>query len=270
MSEFFTSLEQILYADDIDKKFNDFFNFIDDFKSKKMLFNHEAANVLKDNFHPNLRLKEVIKIKRIKEPNSKQSLAVFLHAIAHIEFSAINLALDTSYRFRFLPFDFYKDFLEVAEDEIRHFSLLEKALNELGYKYTDFEAHDTIHSACKATANSLKYRMAVVHRGLEAKGLDANVFVLKKIQNESLSLKKFLEETLKIILDDEINHVSKGDIWWKANKDEQESFIEICAKFKSYVLAGKILNKEARLKAGFDESELDELEDFYKNKHKFT
>ena len=91
---------------------------------------------------------------------------------------------------------FYKDWLEVAKDEMKHFKLLNQALEELNFEYGSFEAHENLEDALKATKNSLKYRMGVVHRGLEAKGLDANPFVLKKnskIQIIALSLfwKKF-------------------------------------------------------------------------------
>ncbi|EAI7391293.1 ferritin-like domain-containing protein, partial [Campylobacter upsaliensis] len=185
------------------------------------------------------------------------------HSIAHIEFSAINLALDASYRFKNLPLKFYKDWLEVAKDEMKHFKLLNQALEELNFEYGSFEAHENLEDALKATKNSLKYRMGVVHRGLEAKGLDANPFVLKKIQNSNHSIKPFLEEILQIILEEEIIHVKKGDFWWNFAKDERDDYLSLCRQFKEFNLAGKKLNDEARLKAGFSKQELEELKDFY-------
>ena len=158
---------------------------------------------------------------------------------------------------------FYKDWLEVAKDEMRHFKLLNRALEELNFKYGSFEAHENLEDALKATKNSLKYRMGVVHRGLEAKGLDANPFVLKKIQNSNHSIKPFLEEILQIILEEEIIHVKKGDFWWNFAKDERDDYLSLCRQFKEFNLAGKKLNDEARLKAGFSKQELEELKDFY-------
>lgn len=264
--EFFANLSKILYNNDTQDKFQAFFDFYDDFKSENLIFDHENEVLLKDNLHPSLSVKKAIKMRRVSTLKSNEALAKMLHSIAHIEFSAINLALDSAYRFRFLPRNYYKDWLEVADDEIKHFNLLEKALNELGYKYSDFAVHDNLESALKATATSLKYRMAVVHRGLEARGLDANPFVVKKLQNYPHSLKTFLEQILKIILDDEITHVHKGDIWWKFAKDDEDDFLQICKDFKEFSLAGKILHRQARKEVGFSEEELNELEAFYSQK----
>lgn len=266
--EFFTHLEKILYSHDNEHKFNEFKHFYDDFKCLRFEFDFESRVVLKDTLPSNLRLKAPMKIRRVRKVNSNEALAKMLHSLAHIEFCAINLALDSAYRFRGLEFDFYKDWLEVADDEIKHFKLLESALNEMGFKYTDFEVHDNLEAALKATTHSLKYRMGVVHRGLEARGLDANPFVLKKIQNTTHSLKPFLEEILALILKDEINHVHKGDVWWKLAKDEHDDYLALCKEFEQFSLAGKVLNKEARLKAGFDESEFAQLERFYQQRER--
>lgn len=268
--EFFTHLEKILYCLDNERKFAEFGHFYDDFKCLHFEFDFESRVALKDTLPLNLRLKAPMKIRRVRKISSNEALAKMLHSLAHIEFCAINLALDSAYRFRGLEFAFYKDWLEVANDEIKHFKLLESALNEMGFKYTDFEAHDNLEAALKATAHSLKYRMGVVHRGLEARGLDANPFVVKKIQGTTHSLKPFLEETLALILKDEISHVHKGDVWWKFAKDDNDDFLELCKDFKQFSLAGKVLNKEARLKAGFDESEFTRLEVFYQQRGKIT
>ncbi len=104
---------------------------------------------------------------------------------------------------------FYYDWLEVADEEIKHFKLLNSALKELGYKYGNFPVHDNLESALEATKDSLSFRMGVVHRGLEAKGLDANPFVVQKLQSSNHSIKNLLMEYLEIILNDEIKHVKK-------------------------------------------------------------
>lgn len=153
------------------------------------------------------------RIRRPKFVNSTHALAKIIHSVAHIEFNAINLALDASYRFKNLPLQFYYDWLEVADEEIKHFKLLNSALKELSYKYGNFPVHDNLESALEATKDSLSFRMGVVHRGLEAKGLDANPFVVQKLQSSNHSIKNLLMEYLEIILNDEIKHVKKGDTW---------------------------------------------------------
>lgn len=264
--EFFSHLEKILYETDNERKFAEFRHFYDDFQCEAFEFDFERKALLKDFLPANLRVKAPMKIRRVRHISSNEALAKMLHSLAHIEFCAIHLALDSAYRFRGLEFRFYKDWIEVADDEIKHFQLLEKALNEIGFAYADFEAHDNLQAALNATTHSLKYRMGVVHRGLEARGLDANPFVVRKLQNTTHPLKPFLEEILELILRDEITHVRKGDAWWKFAKDENDDFITLCKEFNKFSLAGKVLNKEARRKAGFDESEFARLEEFYRQR----
>lgn len=264
--EFFTKLEEILYSKDFQFKFDEFRHFYDDFKSSCFVFDFDRTVLLKDSLQPNLRIKEPMKIRRVRKLGSKQALAKMIHSIAHIEFCAINLALDSAYRFRGLEMSYYKDWLEVADEEIKHFCLLKQALNELGFKYGDFEVHINLENALKATAHSLKLRMGVVHRGLEARGLDANPFVVEKLNSTNHSIKPFLREILDLILKDEIAHVQKGDKWWRFAKEEKDDFIKLCKTYKQFNLAGRVLNKEARLKAGFDELELERLESFYQQR----
>lgn len=266
--EFFSHLEKILYEANNERKFAEFWHFYDDFKCGAFEFDFEQRAILRDFLPPNLRVKAPMKIRRVRQLTSNEALAKMLHSLAHIEFCAIHLALDSAYRFRGLEMRFYKDWVEVVDDEIKHFQLLEKALNEIGFAYADFEAHDNLQAALKATTHSLKYRMGVVHRGLEARGLDANPFVVKKLQGTTHPLKPFLEEILELILRDEITHVRKGDAWWRFAKDDNDDFIALCKEFKRFSLAGKVLNKEARRKAGFDEGEFTRLEAFYAQRGK--
>ena len=266
--EFFSHLEKILYSADNKRKFAEFRDFYDDFQCGAFEFDFEQKTILQDFLPQNLRIKAPMKVRRVRQISSNEALAKMLHSLAHIEFCAIHLALDSAYRFRGLKLSFYKDWVEVADDEIKHFQLIEQALNEIGFAYTDFEAHDNLQAALNATNHSLKYRMGVVHRGLEARGLDANPFVVKKLQNSTHPLKPFLEEILAVILRDEITHVRKGDAWWRFAKDDNDDFITLCKEFERFSLAGKVLNKEARRKAGFDESEFAELEAFYAQRGK--
>ncbi|BEK36885.1 ferritin-like domain-containing protein [Campylobacter coli] len=262
-TEFFNRLEKILYEQNIDNKFENFSTFYDDFKSQKLIFNHEQASIFKTNTNPNLKLLHPTRIRRPKFVNSTHSLAKIIHSIAHIEFSAINLALDASYRFKSLPQQFYIDWLEVADEEIKHFKLLNTALHELGYKYGDFAIHDNLEVALEATKDCLNLRMGVVHRGLEAKGLDANPFVVAKLESSNHPIKSLLKDTLGIILNDEIKHVKKGDNWWKFSNQNNYDFIEICKMFNQFSLAGKKLNIKARIEAGFSQAECEAIAQFY-------
>ena len=184
-----------------------------------------------------------------------------LHAIAHIEYSAIDLALDAAYRFIGLPKQYYTDWLEVADDEIRHFLMLEELLNELGAAYGDIEVHNALFEASQRT-QTLTERMAVVPRYLEANGLDATPMILTKLQK--LPKNEMIEKIIKklnIILEEEIDHVKKGDVWfnYSCKKDglSSEVYFEIIDKYYPQgFLRPKNLNTDARKEAGFSCKEL--------------
>ena len=204
------------------------------------------------------------KIRRPRHIKSVQSLAKVLHSIVHIEYSAIDLALDAMYRFRHLPLQYYRDWLIVALQEANHFRLLLDSLHSLGYEYGDFAVHSQLFDAQSATQD-FRDRMALLHRGLEANGLDANPFVVAKIERfEHESIPQILQ-TLETILHDEIEHVRKGDFWWRyANtKTSPEDFLAILQNFKQFHSVPKILNHKARLQAGFSAEELERLTQLY-------
>lgn len=204
------------------------------------------------------------KIRRPRHIKSVQSLAKVLHSIVHIEYSAIDLALDAMYRFRHLPLQYYRDWLIVALQEANHFRLLLDSLHSLGYEYGGFAVHSQLFDAQSATQD-FRDRMALLHRGLEANGLDANPFVVAKIERfEHESIPQILQ-TLEIILHDEIEHVRKGDFWWRyANtKTSPKDFLAILQNFKQFRPVPKILNHKARLQAGFSAEELECLTHLY-------
>ncbi len=184
-----------------------------------------------------------------------------IRAIAHIEFNAINLALDAVYRFRDMPAEFYRDWLKVAAEEAYHFSLLTTRLSALGYAYGDFSAHDGSWEMAQETAHDVLVRMALVPRVLEARGLDATPKIIARLQAIG---DKDTSEILQIILRDEIGHVAIGTHWFHYLCQQRD--LEPRATFRQLLalhLRGQVrgpLHRAARLQAGFAEEEMDELE----------
>ncbi|XP_014680055.1 PREDICTED: uncharacterized protein HI_0077-like, partial [Priapulus caudatus] len=133
-----------------------------------------------------------------------------IHAVTHIEFNAINLALDALYRFQHMPRDFYIDWLQVAAEEAHHFSLLRQRLEKMGYHYGDMPAHNGLWEMTVATDHDVLTRMALVPRVLEARGLDVTPGMmerLKKVDDQETV------DILTLILRDEIGHVAIGSRW---------------------------------------------------------
>lgn len=204
---------------------------------------------------------KVYKMRDFK-PSSNDKTVNFLHSIAHIEYSAIDIALDACYRFRGLPKEYYFDWLEVAMDERRHFEMLNGLLIEHGSHYSKLAVHDGLFVALKNTQHSLIDRMAVLPRFMEANGLDSNMFLLQKIKNDSS--KQNLITILKTIHKEEINHVKKGDKWFKfacfmQNKNHKEWINIVLSYYPNAFKTNRNIDKIARLKAGFSEDELDEI-----------
>lgn len=188
---------------------------------------------------------------------SIEGRAAFVHAIAHIEFNAINLAWDAVYRFRGLPTQFYADWVSVAADEARHFRMLAARLADLGAAYGDFDAHDGLWEMATRTADSCLARMALVPRVLEARGLDVTpgmIVRLRSVGDDATA------DILEIILREEIAHVAAGSRWfrWCCEREGLEpdaEFARLIALHARGSLRGPF-NREARLAAGFDTAEL--------------
>ncbi len=180
-----------------------------------------------------------------------------IHAICHIEFNAINLALDAAYRFRNMPDKFYQDWIQVAFEESQHFQLLNNYLIELGYQYGDFDAHNGLWKMTFETDYDVLSRMALVPRVLEARGLDAT----PKIQQRFRSSKfKPMVGLLDIIFKDEIGHVKIGNFWFhylckNRNLDPIKTFEDLIQKHIGESLRGPF-NIDARKSADFTDQEL--------------
>jgi uncharacterized ferritin-like protein (DUF455 family) len=187
--------------------------------------------------------------------------AALVHAVAHIEFNAIDLAWDAVYRFRDMPRAFYDDWVAVADDEARHFGLLAGRLAEHGYGYGDFDAHDGLWRMAVRTSHDCLARMALVPRVLEARGLDVTPHMIARLRAVGDLATVAILET---ILREEIAHVAAGSRWFqwccdRAGRDPQASFAALLAEYLPGPLKGP-LNREARIAAGFSAAELAWLE----------
>jgi uncharacterized ferritin-like protein (DUF455 family) len=183
--------------------------------------------------------------------------AALIHALAHIEFNAINLALDAIWRFSYMPENYYTDWLKVACEEAYHFSLLNAHLKTLGFGYGDFSGHNSLWEMVDRTKVDVLARMALVPRTMEARGLDASPPLRNKLAQAG---DKAAAEILDIILRDEIGHVAIGNYWFnwlcaQRNLDPVTTFEGLCAQYQAPKLKPPF-NLEARRKAGFSESEL--------------
>ncbi len=202
-------------------------------------------------------------VEKRRRLDTNEGKAVFLHAIAHIEYSAIDLGLDACYSFQGLPKEFYFDWLEVAAEECEHFLMLEKLLNKVGGKYGDYPVHSSLFEACRKSETLLK-RMAVVPRYLEAGGLDANKKMTEKVARLKDETAKDILGALAIILRDEIDHVSKGTKWFyyaceKEGVSPDAYFDIVESVLPNSVRQRESVNIEDRLKAGFKCEEIKKL-----------
>lgn len=191
---------------------------------------------------------------------SPQGRAVLIHALAHIEFNAINLALDVVWRFAGLPDAFYLDWLKVAREEAHHFQLLNHHLQTLGHEYGDFPAHDGLWHMAEKTRDDLLARLALVPRTLEARGLDASPLIRDKLSSVG---DKAGAAILDTILSDEIGHVAIGNHWYRwlctqRGLDPITTYTDLASRYAAPKLRGPF-NLAARREAGFSQEELDYL-----------
>lgn len=186
--------------------------------------------------------------------------AALMHSIAHIEFNAINLALDAVWRFPQMPEAFYQDWLQVAWDEVRHFRMLQTHLQSLGYDYGDFPAHEGLWNMCEATAHDATARMALVPRTLEARGLDATPIIQAKLRRVGTPVALQAIALLDVILAEEESHVAFGNLWYHWLCQQRGLDAAAYASEVALRLAAPRprppYNLAARARAGFTEAEL--------------
>lgn len=183
-----------------------------------------------------------------------------VHAIAHIEFNAINLALDAVYRFQNMPHHYYMDWCRVAAEEAQHFTMLSEYLESHGVAYGDYNAHNGLWEMAVKTDNDVMVRMALVPRVLEARGLDVTPSMINKLASTGDTK---LIAILQKIFDDEIGHVKIGSYWYKQlcedrGLDSEKTFLTLIDQYMQGAKFGPF-ESEAREKAGFSQSEMQGL-----------
>jgi len=199
-----------------------------------------------------------------RSPFTPEGRAALIHSICHIEFNAINLALDAAWRFDGMPEDFYRDWLRVADEEAQHFTLLHAHLQAMGHRYGDFTGHDGLWAMCKKTKDDIVARMALVPRTLEARGLDATPLIQAKLRRVNTADALAACAILDIILRDEIGHVAIGNRWyrWLCERDGLDPISHYRVLYRRHE-APRLkapFNLEARALAGFTEEELGALQ----------
>ncbi len=192
---------------------------------------------------------------------SEQGRLALIHAIAHIEFNAINLAWDAVQRFAGLPAAFYSDWIRVAREEARHFRLLRERLRAGGVDYGDFAAHNGLWEMAQRTAHDPLVRMALVPRMLEARGLDVTPGIMRRF--EEIGDRETVA-ALQVILHEEVGHVQFGSRWFgylceQRGLDAEETYFSLLESFLDDEIRCP-LHRQARRQAGFSEAELKRLE----------
>jgi uncharacterized ferritin-like protein (DUF455 family) len=205
-------------------------------------------------FLPELVLPKALKHRSMVTAEGRATL---IHAMTHIEFNAINLALDALWRFADMPREYYTDWLRVADEEAHHFSMLADHLQTLGYVYGDFPAHNSLWEMADKTRDDVLARIALVPRTMEARGLDATPKVRAKLAQAG-DLKA--AEIMGVILREEVRHVSIGNRWYaylcaQRGLEPIATYAQLALRYEAPILRGPF-NLEARRAAGFSEAEL--------------
>jgi uncharacterized ferritin-like protein (DUF455 family) len=199
-----------------------------------------------------------------RSPFTPAGHAALMHSIAHIEFNAIDLALDCVWRFDGMPEAFYRDWLRVATEEAEHFRMLEDHLNSQGYRYGDFPAHTGLWTMCANTAVDIVARMALVPRTMEARGLDATPLIQAKLAKVGTPAALEAQAILQVILSEEVGHVAAGNRWYQWLCDQHgldsAAFYAQAAIQYAAPRPKPPFNYAARLAAGFSRQELEKLD----------
>jgi uncharacterized ferritin-like protein (DUF455 family) len=250
----------ILVSADVKSKISKLYHLFDQYQQQRIALNVDCILNSQDFILPGRPAKPEL-VPPLQVPKRKmdtlEGRSTLLHSLAHIEFNAMNLALDAIWRFPNMPKQYYEDWLKVAKEEAYHFSLVSEYLKVLGSAYGDFPAHNSLWEMVERTADSVIARMALVPRTMEARGLDA----VPGIRDRFKQIKETRAvEILEIILKDEIGHVLIGNRWFnflcaKDNLSPIAAYRELAKKYRAPTLRGPF-NIEARKQAGFTAEEL--------------
>lgn len=254
----------ILANTDVQSKVSQLANLFNDYQAGRIVVNLSDKPTSQDLILPGRpNQPELVAPKFVpkRKMDTVEGRAILWHSLAHIEFNAMNLALDAIWRFSNMPKAYYEDWLRVAKEEAYHFSLINAHLQSFGFRYGDFPAHNSLWEMVERTTDSVIARMALVPRTMEARGLDAVPEIrdrFKQIKDERAV------EILEIILHDEIGHVLVGNRWFNflcANEGLSPivTYRELAEKYRAPTLRGPF-NFDAREKAGFTSEELELLE----------
>jgi uncharacterized ferritin-like protein (DUF455 family) len=254
----------ILANTDVQSKVSQLANLFDEYQAGRIDVNLAGNLDGQNNCLPGRPAKpELVAPKFVpkRKMDTVEGRAILWHSLAHIEFNAMNLALDAIWRFPNMPKAYYEDWLRVAKEESYHFSLINAHLQSFGFSYGDFPAHNSLWEMVERTTDSVIARMALVPRTMEARGLDA----VPEIRDRFKQIKDDRAvEILEIILHDEIGHVIVGNRWFNflcANDGLSPitTYRELAEKYRAPTLRGPF-NLDAREQAGFTTEELELLE----------
>ena len=189
--------------------------------------------------------------------NTLEGRAAMVHALVHIEFNAINLALDALWRFAHMPREYYADWLQVADEEALHFTLLAEHLQAQGFAYGDFSGHNGLWDMAMRTQHDVLVRMALLPRTMEARGLDVTPGTKAKLVQAGDSA---VGPILDIVLRDEIGHVAIGNRWFnyvceQRGLEPAATYADLLTEYNSVLRRGPF-NLEARRAAGFSDEEM--------------
>jgi uncharacterized ferritin-like protein (DUF455 family) len=260
----------ILANTDVQSKVSQLANLYEEYQGERISLNL-SGNFNSEHLHlPGRPAKpELVAPKWVpkRRMDTVEGRAILWHSLAHIEFNAMNLALDAIWRFSDMPQGYYEDWLRVAKEEAYHFSLVNEHMRSFGFSYGDFPAHNSLWEMVERTTDSVIARMALVPRTMEARGLDAVPGIrdrFKQIKDDRAV------EILDIILHDEIGHVLVGNRWFNflctnENVSPITAYRELARKYRAPTLRGPF-NFGARKQAGFTAEELDLLESLSENR----
>lgn len=257
MNSVYQRAYEALMQVEVEQKAQAVFNLLDDWREQRLSMKPTDVVSIEQPGHPDKPVLVSPKLLKARGLGSREGRASLLHSIAHIEFNAVNLALDAVYRFQQMPVEFIDDWLRVASEEAYHFQLLREQLAGYGYDYGDFPAHNGLWETTHETDFDVLARMALVPRTLEARGLDVTPDMMKKLRavGETRAV-----AVLHILLRDEVGHVAVGSKWfnWLCVQRGLDKFNTFKMLIDTHLKGGlkPPFNIDARRDAGFSEVEL--------------